>query len=222
LRACLDELGATHPKYVLNLTGHSHHYERTFPRNGVVHIVAGHGGSNLQTDRSGNCVWRGGCPPPTWSAYRAIHHGYLRLHFGATEIRGKAICGPLSGDENEDITCSLGSTMDDFIITANQAVGVADSRSPAGFALAPGFPNPFDRQTTVRFTLPRELPVFVGVFDLSGTRVATLVDGLRPAGPHAIIWNGQTATGARVRSGVYFVLLKTGGVQIARKLVLAR
>src|SRR5207244_4378482 len=91
LRSYLDLLGATHAKYVLNLNGYSHDYERTRPQSGVVHVTVGTGGAPLE-QVSGACPWAGGCPAPSWSAFRALHHGALRLRFTPRSIRGEAIC----------------------------------------------------------------------------------------------------------------------------------
>ncbi len=41
LKGYLDALGDSHGKYVLNLNGHSHDYERSYPQHGVVHVTAG-------------------------------------------------------------------------------------------------------------------------------------------------------------------------------------
>jgi parallel beta-helix repeat protein len=113
IRAHLDALGATHSKYVLNLNGHSHDYERSFPQSGVVHITAGTGGSDLEPV-PGTCVWGGGCPAPAWSAFRAMHFASVRLRFTAGGILGEAICGP--SDPESDITCTPGTILDRFVI----------------------------------------------------------------------------------------------------------
>jgi hypothetical protein len=112
----LGALGAAHSKYVLNINGHSHNYERTYPQSGVIHLTVGTGGSTLEED--GSCLWLGGCPPPSWSAFRAMHHGVLKLHFTGTAIEGYFLCGP-PGDNSSnknDITCTQGDVMDSFVI----------------------------------------------------------------------------------------------------------
>ena len=113
LRSFLDTLGVHHPKYVLNLAAHSHDYERTSPQFGVTHVSVGVGGATLERS-SEACGWTGGCTPPSWSVYRAFHHGALRLTFGPYGIRGEALCGPASA--YDDITCSPGSVIDSFSI----------------------------------------------------------------------------------------------------------
>jgi hypothetical protein len=112
LKSYLDGLGATHSKYVLNLNGHSHDYERTLPQSHVVHITAGVGGSGLEQD--GSCLWLI-CTKPSWSAKRFMHQGVVKLTFGASSIQGAFICGPAGGGTN-DITCSQGQAIDTFSI----------------------------------------------------------------------------------------------------------
>jgi len=113
LRAMLDSLGARHPKYVLNLNGHSHDYERSYPMSGVTHVTVGIGGSTLEQG-SGACLWSGGCPAPAWSAMRAYHHGALRLDFSPYGIHGAVMCGPPS--RQDDMACVAGDAFDTFDI----------------------------------------------------------------------------------------------------------
>ena len=106
---------ASHNKYVLNVNGHSHDYERSHPQHGVVHVTAGTGGSELEENET-PCLFRV-CPAPSWSAYRAMHFGVLKLHFTRSEIRGEFVCGPTGGGKN-DVQCTLGSVVDRFIVPA--------------------------------------------------------------------------------------------------------
>ena len=140
LKNYLDQLGATHGKYVLNLGGHSHNYERTYPQNGVVHITAGTGGSNLEQD--GACLWEGGCPPPAWSAYRAMRHVAVQLRFTASAIEGTVYCGPAGGTSPNinDVFCTPGEVVDSFIIGSGQTTTAiyVDGAHPACSDAGPG------------------------------------------------------------------------------------
>ncbi len=112
----MGQLGATHSKYMLNLNGHSHNYERSHPQSGVTHLTVGVGGADLEQN-SGGCLWPGGCPPPSWSAFRAMHHAAVELRFTSTAILGTVYCGPPGDSGNlNDITCTVGSIMDSFVI----------------------------------------------------------------------------------------------------------
>ena len=55
---------------------------------------------------------------------------------------------------------------------------------PGSYALHPGFPNPFNPQTTLRFDLPTGGVVSLRVYSLAGQLVKTLVNGTRNAGVH--------------------------------------
>jgi hypothetical protein len=79
-----------------------------------------------------------------------------------------------------------------------------------GFAILGVFPNPFNPETTVRFTLPRELAVTAEVWSVSGARVRTLAAGRTfAAGENALRWDGRNGAGQPVGSGVFLVRVET-------------
>jgi hypothetical protein len=124
LKGCLDALGCQYSKYVLNLNGHSHDYERTFPQvmagcsnaaaRGVVHITTGTGGADLEQEV--DCLWLT-CSQPSWSAARYMRQGITKLTFSPSSIDGRFLCGPAGGGTN-DVSCSVGSTIDTFTISS--------------------------------------------------------------------------------------------------------
>lgn len=75
---------------------------------------------------------------------------------------------------------------------------------PEAFALHPNYPNPFNPATVISFDLPAMADVSVAVFDVLGRECARLLDGVKEAGTHRLVWDATTGTGARA-SGVYFV-----------------
>jgi hypothetical protein len=117
LQGIMGTLRKLYPKFVLNFNGHSHNYERTRPQNGVVHVTAGTGGSDLE-EPDGDCLWNGGCPQPPWSACRAMHHVVVKLRAEDDRIEGTVFCGPAgSGRSNRnDIQCERGAVVDTFTI----------------------------------------------------------------------------------------------------------
>ena len=119
LQVAMARLARRHLKYVLNVNGHSHNYERTAPQQGIVHITAGMGGAALEPAAT-PCMWPDcGAAKASWSSRRAIHHGVLRLRFTASSIEGAAICGPAAAGRN-DIDCREGDTFDTFVVTPRQ------------------------------------------------------------------------------------------------------
>jgi uncharacterized repeat protein (TIGR01451 family) len=73
------------------------------------------------------------------------------------------------------------------------------------FGLAQNAPNPFRSTTQVRFGLPVQCRVKLGVFDVAGRQVATLSDQVWEPGSHALDWSGRTDGGTLARGGVYII-----------------
>ena len=88
--------------------------------------------------------------------------------------------------------------------------------------LAGNAPNPFSGQTTVEFDLAERSRVTVAVYDMMGRKVATLVDGVRSAGPHAVGWNGRSDSGQDLASGVYLLRMKADQQSETRRMTIIR
>ncbi len=88
---------------------------------------------------------------------------------------------------------------------------------PDCFSLSSPFPNPFNSTTTIGYSLPAAGMVSLAVYNLAGREVTRLVDGVKPAGTHEVVW---TADG--VASGVYVVKLAAGEKTAMSKVVLVR
>jgi hypothetical protein len=50
----------------------------------------------------------------------------------------------------------------------------------------------------------------ISVYDITGERIAVLHDGFLDAGQHLIPWDGTSASGHDMPSGMYFYTLRTG------------
>lgn len=79
-------------------------------------------------------------------------------------------------------------------------------------ALLPNFPNPFNPETWIPFSLAESADVVVDIYDARGTRVRTLNLGPTSAGAHtsrhmAAHWDGRNADGETVGSGLYYYRL---------------
>ncbi|MCB0264657.1 MAG: VCBS repeat-containing protein [Calditrichaeota bacterium] len=75
------------------------------------------------------------------------------------------------------------------------------------FDLDQNYPNPFNPATTIAFTLPQPATVQLDIFDLNGRLLTTIADGSFGAGRHEATWDGSTANGEPVASGMYFCRL---------------
>lgn len=65
--------------------------------------------------------------------------------------------------------------------------------------------------------LPRASHVKIGVYDLSGRRVATLVDGEYGVGAYDATWHRGGVGGAG--AGVYFARMEAGGQVLKQRMV---
>ena len=94
---------------------------------------------------------------------------------------------------------------------------------PAAFELEGNFPNPFNPDTVIRFSLPQTEAVRLRVFDSMGRAVAGLVAGTLAAGHYQVFWDGRDDLGRAVASGIYFYrLVSSEGVVLTRKMVLLK
>ena len=84
------------------------------------------------------------------------------------------------------------------------------------------YPNPFNPQTTISFSLERNERASVAVYELTGKRVMALADRRFVAGTHWLTWNGRDAQGRALPSGTYLVRLETESAVRAQKLMLIR
>jgi len=100
---------------------------------------------------------------------------------------------------------------------------VADVRLPgAKIELAQNVPNPFNPQTTIRFTLPANERVALAIYNANGQLVKTLVSDDRASGTYNVTWDGHDSRGNAVSSGVYFYRLSAGKFSETRKMVLLK
>ncbi len=81
-------------------------------------------------------------------------------------------------------------------------------------------PVPMRGRAVVTFGLAREQSVDLAVYDVRGARLRTLQSGALAAGRHQVSWDGLDDTGAKLRSGVYFIRMSAGAYVGARKTIL--
>jgi len=103
------------------------------------------------------------------------------------------------------------------------SVGIDDDVAvPRSFELHANYPNPFNPDTRIAFSLDQPGRVRLTVFNLLGQKIATLFDRAAPAGRHDLLWDGTDERGQVVASGVYFYRLDVGDESRTRKMLLLR
>ena len=96
------------------------------------------------------------------------------------------------------------------------------SSPPASAALYQNYPNPFNSETAFRFDLAQRQKVELGVYNLEGQKISTLLNESRSAGSYTVRWDGRSDNGRLSASGTYLYRLKTGNQIETRKLILLR
>ncbi len=88
---------------------------------------------------------------------------------------------------------------------------------PRQARLMPNYPNPFNPTTTIRYELAEPSDVSLSVYNITGQRVAVLVNGSRAAGEHTAVFD---ASG--LASGTYIYRLEAAGTFTTRKMMLIK
>lgn len=186
---------------------------------------------------SGNAACNAGGPAPEWALpnfpvpagyvgllsalnpppYRTGREGFVWMRFTLSDAPVAAADWDGSG------VFDTGET-EDYLVYVGSVAGVPDG----GGALAGRLrleavtPNPFLAGTTVSWYQPADAPTRVTVHDLQGRLVATLGEGTRPAGRHALAWDGRDAAGRETGAGLYLVRVQAGAQVVTQKLIRAR
>ncbi len=106
LASILDGFGDRYSKYVLNLNGHSHNYERFQPIHSVVHVTATGGGADLEALSSAD----------KRTTFRALHLIHVRVDVTSTSMTLRAICGPATS--HDQFRCTQGQIVDSYVINS--------------------------------------------------------------------------------------------------------
>ena len=109
-----------------------------------------------------------------------------------------------------------------FELTGVQGIA-ENSNIPETFSLDQNYPNPFNPSTVISYSLPAESNVKITIYNILGSEIAKLTEGIQTAGNHKINFNA-----ARLSSGVYIYRIEaeslTGSSRFtaARKMILMK
>ena len=98
----------------------------------------------------------------------------------------------------------------------NEADGI-NSAHPAAYRLDQNFPNPFNPETKIRYSLAGAGKVSLILYDILGRKVAVLVNSYKSAGTYEVLFNAS-----RLNSGAYVYVLSAGKYRIMKKMLLLK
>ncbi len=84
------------------------------------------------------------------------------------------------------------------------------------------FPNPFNPDTKIAFSLNKQSHVQITIFNIKGQLVKTLIDEERDANNYTVIWNGTDNSSKPISSGVYFYKMKAADYTATRKMIMMK
>ncbi len=84
------------------------------------------------------------------------------------------------------------------------------------------FPNPFNPETTISYSVKDASAVTLCIYNAKGQLVRTLVNEAKSAGNHSAVWNGLDENGRTVSSGVYYYKMNAGKYSSTRKMILMK
>ena len=93
---------------------------------------------------------------------------------------------------------------------------------PTEYALGYNYPNPFNANTRLDYSLPVRSHVSIRLYNMLGQEVAVLVNEEQPYGNRHVVWNGLNKQGGTAASGVYIAEFKAGSFLASRKMILMK
>jgi uncharacterized Ntn-hydrolase superfamily protein len=94
------------------------------------------------------------------------------------------------------------------------SIKTISSEVPQNYLLEQNFPNPFNPNTVIRYSLTENSFTELKVFDALGNEITTLVSEDQKAGTYEVNWNASD-----VSSGVYYYRLNSGSFYQTRRMV---
>jgi M6 family metalloprotease-like protein len=136
---------------------------------------------------------------------------------------------------NVIVTSNAASSPHSVVVTGETTISDLDNVVQKQTALLSNYPNPFNPETIIRFTVVSEQRianseqketskqrVTIDIYNSRGRKVRSLVDGEYATGEHNIVWDGTDDNGSSVGSGVYFYRMSAGDYNETRKMLLIK
>jgi hypothetical protein len=93
---------------------------------------------------------------------------------------------------------------------------------PAKFMLEQNFPNPFNPETTIRYSIPTPEFVTVKIYNVQGQHIRTLIQEEQAAGNYRINWDATDQAGQLVSTGLYLYQITAGDFVRTKKMMLMK
>lgn len=164
---------------------------------------------------------------------RSIDPDDFTIISGSTYIEAPAIWTPyeysLTAYAGQEIRIGFQCVSHDafmFEIDDLEIMGAVDVADPSAPALATklnaNYPNPFNPETTISYSVKNAGPVSIEIYNVKGQVVKTLVSESKASGNYSVVWNGHDNNNQAVSSGVYFYKMNAGQYSSSKKMILMK
>ncbi len=177
------------------LCGHEHNYERLSGEDGMTYFINGLGGKD----------------------YRQFSTIVPESRFRFTGNFGAMLITSYRDSLNFKFYAYPDSLKDDTTLVL-PPIGIEPvSETAETFSLSQNFPNPFNPETYILFSIPKQEYVILEIIDVTGKIIETPVSGNLHQGSYKVKWNAE-----KYSSGVYFYRLSSGNFTEVRKMILIK
>ena len=124
-------------------------------------------------------------------------HGWNNLFGENFAVYNNQLCPPYPDCVDEYVGLQDTTNCDQVSVVSVDPI-------PLDYRLFEPYPNPFNAQTTIEFSLPLKDVMTIKVHDISGKEVRSLVHGIFDSGEHKVHWNASNLS-----SGIYFIRMES-------------
>lgn len=153
--------------------------------------------------------------PISGSAYVEVPTLWTEYSFNLDEYANQTIRVAVQCVSNDAFVFML----DDFNIVSTGEVIIDESINTS---LHANYPNPFNPETFISYSLEKAGNVTIKVYNMLGQKIKTLVDNVQEVGKHNVAWDGTDNNGKNVSSGVYLYRMENGSYSKTHKMVLLK
>ncbi len=121
---------------------------------------------------------------------------------------------------SENITSGIPSNINEVILSSLSLLDASNEATV--FSLKQNFPNPFNGQTNIEFTIQNPNNISIEIFDVNGRIIRTLFDGYHNSGTSILKWDGKNKLNEIVSTGIYFYNIKTENYIKTKKLIFSK
>jgi DNA-binding transcriptional MerR regulator len=167
--------------------------------------------------------------PEDWPGPRGFGHPWGGFMSNLSDEQREAVREKIKemrsqGATREEIRAAIDQMIEGFDIDSPQdSESMPSETTPAEIHIAASsYPNPFNPETQIAYTLGTSENVQVHIYNVSGQLIRTYDLGYQPAGNHSIRWDGRNENGDIAASGVYLYRIEAGPHQVTNRMVLLK